>query len=123
MIAIPAALACASLIFGIPNLHQERALTIVANARALDRLCGESGNVATKAAGGCNAAFLVIGETEVILARTTGIDWETQVAESCHVLQHRAGLPMSEVQCHHTIDWRQFYAARIRDCSARGISP
>ena len=120
---ISAALTCASLIFGMPNAHPERDLVILASPKVLDQLCRESGNSETRSAGGCNAAFVIDGEHEIIVARSGQIDWETQVAESCHILQHRNGLPQSEAQCRHAPDWRRYYAERIKACTAKGIRP
>jgi hypothetical protein len=122
-INIPAAMACASLIFGIPVAHPDNALTILASQTVLDRLCQQAGSAETRSAGGCNAAYMVDGRgRELIVSRSTYIDWETQVAESCHILQYRNGLPKSESQCHHDVGWRQFYAERIKACTAKGIT-
>jgi hypothetical protein len=123
-INIPAAMACASLLFGIPVKHPEHELTILASQPVLERLCRQSGNAATRDAGSCNAAFVVNDRgQQFIVARSTYIDWETQVAEACHILQYRAGRPQSEAECRHFGNWRAYYAERIKACTAKGIAP
>jgi hypothetical protein len=123
-INIAAALACASLIFGLPNAQPERPLTVVASQTMLDRLCTQYGNEHTRRAGGCEAAFIVLApDHEYIVTRSAHIDWETQVAESCHALQHRNGLPQSETQCHHDSSWSRFYRSRIGLCTQVGLKP
>jgi hypothetical protein len=113
---IAAALACASLIFGLPNKGAPT-IDLLVSRPLLDRLCSQHSNHQ-----GCEGAFMVGQDGREYLLAPAYPDFELQVAEACHVLQHRNGVARSEAACHHDDTWSDFWRAHAPRCGVPAAS-